>query len=82
MNDCLKNNFYPDIIKNTEITPCFKKGDKDEKENYKLVSILPYFSKVFKRLIYNQLNQFMETKFSMFLAGFQKDTVKLESTVK
>ena len=25
MNDCLKNNFFPDIIKNAEITPCLKK---------------------------------------------------------
>ena len=34
MNDCLKNNFFPDILKNAEITPCFKKGDKGEKENF------------------------------------------------
>ena len=25
MNDCLKNNSFPDIIKNAEITPCLKK---------------------------------------------------------
>ena len=47
MIDCLKNNFFPDILKNTEITPCFKKGDKGRKENYRQVSILSNFSKVF-----------------------------------
>ena len=47
MIDCLKNNFFPDILKNAEITPCFKKGDKGRKENYRQVSILSNFSKVF-----------------------------------
>ena len=53
MNDCLKNNFFPDILKNVEITPCFKKRDKGEKENYGPVSIFSNFSEVFERLIYN-----------------------------
>ena len=61
------------ILKNAEITPCFKKGDKGEKENYRPVSILSNFSKAFERLIYSQLNEFMETKFSKFLTGFQKN---------
>ena len=70
MNDCLNNNFFPDILKNAKITPRFKKRDKGEKENYRPDSILSNFSKVFERLIYNQLNQFMDTKFSKFLIGF------------
>ena len=43
MNDCLRNNFFPDIPKNAEITSYFKKGDKGEKENYRQVSILSNF---------------------------------------
>ena len=70
MNDCLKNNFFPDIPKNAEITSYFKKGDKSEKENYRQVSILSNFSKVFARLICNQLNEFIETK---FFTGFRKN---------
>ena len=46
---------------------------KGEKENYRPVSILSNFSKVFERLIYNQLNEFMETKFSKFLTGFRRN---------
>ena len=37
------------------------------------VSILSNFSKVFQRLIYNQLNEFTEAKFSKFLTGFRKN---------
>ena len=72
MNDCLKNNFFPDILKNAEITPCSKNGDKGEKEYDIPVSILSNFSKVFERLIYNQLNEFMEAKSSKFLTSFRK----------
>ena len=79
MNDCLKNNIFPEILQNAEMTFCFKKGDKGEKEYYRQVSILSNFSKVFEKLIYNQLNEFMETKFSKFLIGFRK---KLQYTIR
>ena len=38
INDCLKNNFSPDILKKCW-NNCFKKGDKGEKENYRPASI-------------------------------------------
>ena len=40
MNDCLKNNAFPDILKNAEISPCFnfKKGNKGEFCTRKLLS--------------------------------------------
>ena len=43
INDCLRNDFIPDILTNAEITPYFKKGDKGEKENYRPVNILSDF---------------------------------------
>ena len=58
---------FPKILKHAEITSCFKKRNKSEKESYKPVSI-----KIFERLIHNQLNEFMETKFSNFSNGFWK----------
>ena len=47
MNDCLKNNFFSDILKNDETNPCFKKRNKGEKINYRPVSILSNFGNVF-----------------------------------
>ena len=72
INDCLKNNFRH-ILKNAEITTCFKKEDKNEKENYGPVGILSNFSNVLERLIYHPLNEFMGTKFSKFFTGFRKN---------
>ena len=72
MDDCLKNKFFSWYTEKCS-NNCCKKWDMGGKEIYRPVSILSNFSKVFERLIYNQLNDFMETKFSKFLTGFRKN---------
>ena len=42
---------FPDILNDADITPVFKKDDKADKSNYRHISILPNFSKIFKKLI-------------------------------
>ena len=42
------------------------------KENYRPVSLLSHMSKVFERILYNQLNDFMKDKLSNILTGFRK----------
>ena len=42
------------------------------KENYKPINLLSHISKVFERILYNQLNDFMKDKLSNILTGFQK----------
>ena len=40
------------------------------KENYRAVRILSYIFRVFERIFYNQLNDFMRDKLSNILTGF------------
>ena len=54
------------------ITPIFKKDDLLDKANYRPVSILPLISKVYERLIYNQLSEYSESFLSHILCGFTK----------
>ena len=42
------------------------------KENYRPVSFLSHMSKVFERIVYNQLNDFMKDNLSNILTGFRK----------
>ena len=72
-NHCLRSGDFPSKLKHAEITPVFKKGDSTSKENYRPISTLSNFSKVFERLIHNQINDYMENKFSVFLTGFRKN---------
>ena len=50
----------------------YKNLDPLDKENYRQLSILPHLSKVFERIIYKQINSYMEDKFAKWLVGFRK----------
>ena len=59
-------------MKYAEVTPILKKDDKTDKENYRPKSILPNLSKVYERLMYNQIYPYFETIFSKFEFEFRK----------
>ena len=42
------------------------------KENYRSVSLLPHMSKMFERILYNQLNDFLKDKTSNIPTDFRK----------
>ena len=72
-NECLINEKFPDTLKRAEVTPIVKKGNDNEKENYLPVSMLSNFSKVFENLLFEQINDHMQSKFSKHLTGFRKN---------
>ena len=55
-----------------DVTPVFKKGDAIDKENYRPISTLSNFSKIFEKLVYNQIFEFMNPKLSKYIIGFRK----------
>ena len=67
INSSIRNGCFPDELKAAEVTPIFKKNDNLDKENYRPVSVLPHVSKVFERIIYIQIENFMEGKLSKLL---------------
>ena len=66
-------NGWDTILKYADITPFFKKGDTTDNGNYRPISTLSNFSKIFERLIYTQINLFIENKLLIYLAGFRKN---------
>ena len=73
INLSLRIGCFPDELKAAEVSPTFKKNDDLEKENYRPVSVLPHMSKVFERIMYTQIESFMEYKLSELLTGFRKN---------
>ena len=63
----LRNGCFPDELKAVEVSPIFKKPDDLERENYRPVSVLPRMSKFFERIMYTQIESFMENKLSKLL---------------
>ena len=72
-NSSIYNGIFPNNLKNADITPVFKKGDRLDKSNYRPVSILPPLSKIFERIMFFQINKYMDPKLSMYLCGFRKN---------
>ena len=61
----LKHGVFPEIWKNANVVPSHKKDDKTLIKNYRPISLLPIFSKIFERMIYNSLlNYFLSNKLS------------------
>ena len=57
-NHCIRRGIFPDTLKVGKITPIFKKGDAQSIENYRPVSTLPIFGKIFEKVIYERLYNF------------------------
>ena len=53
---------FPDELKVGKITPIYKKGDKELLENYRPVSTLPIFGKIFEKIIYERIYNFLISK--------------------
>ena len=47
---------FPEELEHSEVIPVYKKLDPLKKENYRPVSLLPHVSKVFEKIIYQQIN--------------------------
>jgi hypothetical protein len=55
----LSMNSFPDSLKKSLIIPTFKKGDANDKNNYRPVSLLPIFSKIFEKLMMLQISNYL-----------------------
>ena len=70
----------PDDLKLARVIPLFKKNDKTEVSNYRPVSILCILSKVFEKVIFDQVEEYLNDKNllynfqSGFRRGFSTDT--------
>ena len=49
----LTKRIFPDGLEFLHVTPLFKSGKKTDISNYRPTSDLPYFSKILKRIMYN-----------------------------
>ena len=71
---------FPDSWKIAWVTPIHKNGDdRADKSNYRPISVLPIISRLFEKLVTNQVYQHMEDS-GLFSSG-QSAYLRLHSTV-
>ena len=65
INDSVSNGIFPDLLKTARVVPIHKSGSKQSTKNYRPISILPTFSKIFEKVMYRRLVSFFE-KYDLF----------------
>ena len=58
--NCIDTRTFPDTWKKSNIVPVHKKGDKQIVDNYRPVSLLPILGKIFERIIFNSIFEYLE----------------------
>ena len=75
INSSFKTGIVPNYLKIAKIHPIFKEGNKRDILNYRPISVLPSFSKIFERLVHNRLSKYI-TKLNILSPqqyGFRKE---------
>ena len=58
--NCLRHCIFPEMWKRANVAPIHKKNEKNLKENYHPISLLPIFSKILEKLIHESLYSNLE----------------------
>ena len=83
---CIDAEIFPNEWKIAKVTPLFNKGSKREQGNYRPISVLPLVSKVFEKIIYHQLHDYLQENrlLNTYQCGFRSmhstTTALLETT--
>ena len=75
INSSLDTGIFPDILKVARVCPIYKNGDKSDFQNYRPISVLPSFSKIFEKVVQTRLLSYIFSN-SILCSnqfGFQKN---------
>ena len=61
---------FPEQLKVAKVSPIFKVGNIEEIGNYRPISVLPIFSKVLERIMYNRTYQYFKENDMFFREQF------------
>ena len=72
VNKYCKTNEYTKDAKTAFVTPVYKKNDKGQIKNYRPVSLLNGFSKVYGSFLHGNLSKFTDQIYSKFISAYLK----------
>ena len=59
INASIKEGVFPSQLKMADVVPIYKSGTKTEVSNYRPISLLPTFSKIFEKTIHHRISDFL-----------------------
>jgi hypothetical protein len=64
LTDCINaaifENIFPNELKLGDVSPVFKKDDSTNKDNFRPISVLSAISKIYERILTDQISSYME----------------------
>ena len=60
INAFIEEGKFPEHLKQAHIIPIYKKGDNEDPDNYRPISITSPLAKVFKQILREQMNEYLE----------------------
>jgi len=65
INKSICDGVFPNNLKIAKVVPIFKSGDREIRPNYRPISFLTYFSKIFEKVLYGRLNDYFSKNNSL-----------------
>ena len=78
INSCIREGIYPSMFKKSKVVPIHKKGDHNDVNNYRPITLVPTLSKIFEYLLKGQLYNYFDGN-SLFMDN-QFGFIKCKST--
>ena len=74
-NACISTGYFPKVLKTAKVVPIFKKGERELYSNYRPISDLNPFAKLFEKCLLDQLNNYFVSSdlISPTQYGFKKN---------
>ena len=79
-NKIISTGVFPTDWKLAKVTQIFKKGKKDEMNNYRPISVIPVVAKIFEKLVFEQLYEYLNN--NSLISASQSDFRTLHSTLE
>ena len=83
INESMSTVVFPCCLKVANLIPIHKHGDTRIPANYRPISLLPYFSKIFEKIIFSRISQhlFINNILSPFQFGFRRNLSTLDAII-
>ena len=83
INRAMGSGIFPDLLKVARVVPIYKKGDARNPSNYRPISLLPYLSKIYEKIIYSRLLNHLDNNniISPCQFGFRKGISTLDAII-
>ena len=60
INALIEEGKFPEHLKQAHVIPIYKKGDKEDPDNYQPISITSSLAKIFEQILREQMNEYLE----------------------